>query len=281
MRVLLFGGSGQVGVEIRRQRDVVWPRRDEADLSVPGSCAKIIRRIRPSVVINAAAYTAVERAESEVELARAVNTAAPAEMARAAYELQVPFLHISTDYVFDGSGMDPWTEDDAPAPLNAYGRTKLAGEEAVRSIGGIHAIVRSSWVISEHGDSFVQKILRLAQDSTLLEVVEDQVGGPTPAADLAATMLGIANSLMGGARGGLYHFSGAPDASWADLAREVVTEVGLATRVKGVGTADRPTPVRRPRNSRLDCSKLERDFGIARPHWRAGLKKILSRIEQS
>ena len=281
MKVLLFGGSGQVGVEIRRLRDVVWPRRDEADLSVPGTCAQVIRRIRPGVVINAAAYTAVERAEFEVELARSVNAAAPAEMARAAYELQIPFLHISTDYVFDGRGTDPWTEDAPPAPLNAYGMTKLAGEEAVRSIGGSYAIVRSSWIISEYGDNFVRKILRLARGNTLLEVVEDQVGGPTPAADLAVAMLGIASSLMGGARGGLYHFSGAPDASWADLAREVVTEVGLATRIKGIGTAERPTAVKRPRNSRLDCSKLERDFGIARPHWRAGLKKILSRIEQS
>ena len=160
--------------------------------------------------------------------------------------------------MFDGSGTSPWTEDDAPAPLNAYGRTKLAGEEAIRSIGGVHAIVRSSWIISEHGDNFVLKVLRLAHGGTPLEIVEDQIGGPTPASDLAAAMLGIANSLLGGARGGLYHFSGTPDVSWADLGREVVTKAGLTTKEKGVRTSDRPTPVRRPRNSRLDCSKLGR-----------------------
>ena len=146
---------------------------------------------------------------------------------------------------------------------------------------GTHAIVRTSWVISEHGDNFVRKILRLARGGAPLEVVNDQVGGPTPAADLAAAMLEIANSLIGGARGGLYHFSGAPDASWADLAREVVTGSGLTTTMRHVETADRPTPAKRPLNSRLDCSKLERDFGIPRPDWRVGLQKILSGIERS
>lgn len=280
VNVLLFGGSGQVGVEIRRRGVAAWPGRDEADLSIPGSCARIIEKVRPSAIINAAAYTAVDRAESETELAWSVNAAAPAEMARTASDLEIPFLHISTDYVFDGSGADSWSEDDVPAPLNAYGRTKLAGEEAVRAAGGIHAIVRSSWVISEYGDNFVRKILRLARGGALLEVVEDQVGGPTPAADLAAAMLGIANSLIGGARGGLYHFSGTPDASWADLAREVVAGAGLATRIRRVRTTDRPTRARRPLNSRLDCSKLQRDFGISRPDWRVGLKKILSGIEK-
>ena len=280
VNVLLFGGSGQVGVEIIRRGVAAWPGRDEADLSIPGSCARVIERVRPSAIINAAAYTAVDRAESEFELAWSINAAAPAEMARTASDLEIPFLHISTDYVFDGSGADSWGEDDVPAPLNAYGRTKLAGEEAVRAAGGIHAIVRSSWVISEYGDNFVRKILQVARGGAVLEVVEDQVGGPTPAADLAAAMLGIANSLIGGARGGLYHFSGAPDASWADLAREVVAGAGLATSIRRVKTTDRPTRARRPLNSRLDCSKLQRDFGISRPDWRVGLKKILSGIEQ-
>ena len=279
MNVLLFGGSGQVGAEIIRRGVTAWPGRDEADLSIPGSCARVIEKVRPSAIINAAAYTAVDRAESEFELAWSINAAAPAEMARTASELEIPFLHISTDYVFDGSGADSWTEEDVPAPLNAYGRTKLAGEEAVRAAGGVHAIVRSSWVFSEHGDNFLRKILRLAQSGASLEVVEDQVGGPTPAADLADAMLDIANSLIRGARGGLYHFSGAPDASWADLAREVVTRAGLATRIRHVGTADRPTRAKRPLNSRLNCSKLQRDFGIPRPDWRVGLKKILAGIE--
>lgn len=280
VNLLLFGGSGQVGVEIRRLSVVSWPGRDEADLSIPGSCAKVIEKIRPDAIINAAAYTAVDRAESEFQLAWSINADAPAEMARTAADLKIPFLHVSTDYVFDGSGAGSWSENDVPAPLNVYGRTKLAGEEAVQAVGGIHAIVRSSWVISEYGDNFVWKIFRLAKGRAFLEVVDDQIGGPTPAADLAAVMLRITNSLIGGARGGLYHFSGAPDASWADLAKEIVAGVGLTTKIRCVRTPDRPTLARRPLNSRLDCGKLQRDFGVSRPDWRVGLNKILSGIEQ-
>jgi dTDP-4-dehydrorhamnose reductase len=196
-------------------------------------------------------------------------------MARACADRGVPFLHVSTDYVFDGAGDRPFRPDDPVAPLNAYGRSKLAGEEGIRAAGGRHLILRTSWVVSAHGVNFVRTILKAGRERPELRVVADQHGGPTPAADIAAALLVAARAMADGATGGTHHFAGAPDTTWAGLARAVMTGAGLATPVIDVTTAEFPRPARRPANSRLDCSSLQAAFGIARPDWRPGLSAIL------
>ena len=279
--LLIFGRTGQLGRELAALApDATFLGRDRADLSDPEACARAIRVAAPVAVINAAAHTAVDRAESEPEAARLANADAPAAMARACADLGIPFLHVSTDYVFDGSGDAARDEDAAPAPLGTYGRTKLAGEGAVAEAGGQWAVLRTSWVFSAHGANFVKTMLRLGADRDRLSIVADQVGGPTPAGDIAAALLRMAQAMLRDpARGGLYHFAGAPDISWAGFAREIFAQASLSVTVDEIPTADYPTPARRPLNSRLDCSRIERDFGIVRPDWRAGLTKILKELE--
>ncbi|WP_422002871.1 dTDP-4-dehydrorhamnose reductase [Roseovarius mucosus] len=281
MRILVFGRTGQVATEIQRQAEVTALGREVADLSDPMACAEAIRDHAPDLVINAAAYTAVDRAESEEDLATVINGVAPGAMARACANLGIPFCHVSTDYVFDGSGAAPRAPSDPVAPCNAYGRSKLAGEEAVRAAGGQAAILRTSWVFSAHGGNFVKTMLRLSETRDALSVVDDQIGGPTPAADIAAALLSMGRAMVAGHAGGLYHFSGAPDASWADFAREIFAQAGRATVVAGIPTRDYPTPAARPQNSRLDCGSLAAEFGIGRPDWRAGLARVLKELEQA
>jgi dTDP-4-dehydrorhamnose reductase len=281
MKILVFGRTGQVATEIQRLAEVTALGREVADLAQPEVCAAAIRHHAPDLVINAAAYTAVDRAEAEEELACAINGAAPGAMARACADLGIPFCHVSTDYVFDGSGTAPRAPSDPVAPCNAYGRSKLAGEEAVRAAGGQSAILRTSWVFSAHGGNFVKTMLRLSETRDALTVVEDQIGGPTPAADIAAALLTMGRAMVAGHAGGLYHFSGAPDASWADFAREIFAQAGRATVVTGIPTSAYPTPAMRPRNSRLDCRRLEAEFGIGRPDWRAGLSRVLKELEHA
>ncbi len=279
MRLLIFGQSGQVARELaRRVPDALFLGRDKADLSDPAACAAAIRQHRPEAVINAAAWTAVDRAEAEEAAALAVNGAAPGAMARACADLGAPLVHISTDYVFDGSGSRPWKPDDRPAPLNAYGRSKLAGEEAVRAAGGAHVILRTSWVFSAHGANFVKTMLRLGRDRDRLAVVADQIGGPTPAAGIAEACLTLARALRDGAPGGTYHHAGAPETSWAGFARETFRQAGMAVTVTDIPTADYPTPARRPLNSRLDCSASAADFGITQPDWRQDLAQVISEL---
>jgi dTDP-4-dehydrorhamnose reductase len=204
-----------------------------------------------------------------------INGAAPGAMARECADLGIPLVQISTDYVFDGAGSRPWTPADPVAPLGAYGRTKLAGEQAVAAAGGAHAILRTSWVFSAHGANFVKTMLRLGAERPRLTIVADQVGGPTPAADIATTCLAMARGLIADpGKSGIYHLSGGPDVSWADFARAIFARAGLAPEVVDIATADYPTPARRPLNSRLDCSGLAA-FGLARPDWRAGLDRVL------
>jgi dTDP-4-dehydrorhamnose reductase len=281
MRILVFGRTGQVATEIQRQAEVTALGREVADLSDPMACAEAIRDHAPDLVINAAAFTAVDRAESEEDLATVINGVAPGAMARTCADLGIPFCHVSTDYVFDGSGTAPRTPSDPVAPCNAYGRSKLAGEEAVRAAGGQAAILRTSWVFSAHGGNFVKTMLRLSETRDALSVVEDQIGGPTPAADIAAALLSMGRAMVAGHAGGLYHFSGAPDASWADFAREIFAQAGRAAVVTGIPTRDYPTPAARPQNSRLDCGSLAAEFGIRRPDWRAGLSRVLKELEQA
>ncbi|RWR08123.1 dTDP-4-dehydrorhamnose reductase [Paenirhodobacter populi] len=277
MTILVFGSTGQVATELRAQEPgAIFLGRDRADLTDPAACAAVIREIHPDAVINAAAWTAVDKAESEEEAATVVNGTAPAAMARAAAELGVPFVQISTDYVFDGTGSEPFRPDHPVAPLGAYGRSKLAGEQGVLDAGGIHAILRTSWVFSAHGANFVKTMLRLSETRDKLTVVADQIGGPTPARAIAEACLAIARQLAADpSKGGTYHFSGAPDASWADFAREIMALAGRDTVVEDIPTSAYPTPAKRPANSRLDCTTTKKVFGIDRPDWKAELGDVL------
>lgn len=282
MRILVFGKTGQVATELQLQADVVALGRDSADLSDPAACAAVIAASECDVVINAAAYTAVDRAEEEEALANVINGHAPTAMAQACAARGIPFVHISTDYVFAGTDADPWRVSDPVAPQNAYGRTKLAGEEGVRAAGGQYAILRTSWVFSAHGNNFVKTMLRLSQTRDALSVVADQIGGPTPAADIAKAVLGMAQQMISDPnKGGTHHFGGTPAVSWADFATEIFTQANRAVTVSGIPTADYPTPASRPLNSRMDGTTLETDFDIAQPDWKAGLRSVLKILEHT
>ena len=276
--ILVFGKTGQVATELQRQADVTALGRDQADLSDPQGCAAIIADLKPSVVINAAAYTAVDKAEEDEATAQTINAASPGAMAGACTHLDIPFLHISTDYVFDGSGARAWQETDPVSPQNAYGRTKLAGEQAVRSTGARHVILRTAWVFSAHGANFVKTMLRLSETRDALSVVDDQIGGPTPAADIAATLLALADHMQDGAKGGTYHYAGAPHTSWAEFAEAIFAEAGRDVTVTGIPSSDYPTPATRPLNSRLDCAKLASDFGIRPADWKTGLRAVIEEL---
>jgi dTDP-4-dehydrorhamnose reductase len=276
MTILVFGQSGQVARELARLPDVLCLPRAEADLTAPEACDAAIRRYGPRAVINAAAYTAVDRAESEPALAHLINAATPGTMARTCADMGIPFVQISTDYVFDGSGTAPWTPEDPTGPLNAYGRSKLAGERQVMAAAGPHAVLRTSWVVSSHGSNFVKTMLRLGKSRDRITVVADQIGGPTPARAIAAACIKIAETLIAEPeKSGIYHFAGSPDTSWAGFARETFAQAGIACEVVDIPTTDYPTPAARPLNSRLDCSLLEPVFGLSRPDWRQGLRDIL------
>ncbi|MFP4239730.1 MAG: dTDP-4-dehydrorhamnose reductase [Rhodosalinus sp.] len=278
MKLLVFGRTGQVARELaRRSPDATFLGREAADLADPEACASRIEETRAEVVINAAAYTDVDAAESDEAAATAINGAAPAAMAFAARARGLPFLHVSTDYVFDGSGSYPWRTDDPTAPLSVYGRSKLVGEEGVRGAGGRHVILRTSWVFSAHGKNFVKTMLRLSQTRDTLHVVEDQIGGPTPAAEIAAALLTLAHAMRDGAPGGTLHFAGTPPTSWAGFAREIFAQTGRHVTVEGIPTRDWPTPAPRPLNSRLDASSLTR-FGLMAPDWRSGLADVLAEL---
>jgi len=282
VKVLVFGETGQVARELARRAPagvrITALGRDRADLSDPSTCALAIDRGDFDAVINAAAWTAVDQAEAEEAAALVVNGDAPAAMARAAAAKGVPFLHVSTDYVFDGAGDQPFRPDHPTAPLGAYGRTKLAGEVGVRAAGGKHLILRTSWVVSAHGANFVKTMLRLGAERESLNVVADQIGGPTPAAAIADVLFVAARAMVGGAAGGTHHFSGAPDTSWAGFAREIMARAGLGCVVNDIPSSAYPTPAKRPLNSRLDCSALEAAYGISRSDWRAGLDDILREL---
>ena len=277
--ILVFGATGQVATVLRARAPVVALGRAAADLSDPAACTAAILAHRPRAVINAAAYTAVDRAESEEGLATTINADAPGAMARACATLGIPLVHISTDYVFAGEGTRPWQPDDPTGPLGAYGRSKLGGELAVRGAGGAHAILRTSWVVSAHGSNFVKTMLRLGADRDQLSIVADQVGAPTPARSIAAACLSIADQLAADPyKSGTYHFAGTPDTSWADFARAIFDRAGLAISVEDIPSAAYPTPARRPLNSRLDCSTTRAVFGIARPDWGLALVQLLQEL---
>ncbi|MEP3056416.1 dTDP-4-dehydrorhamnose reductase [Ascidiaceihabitans sp.] len=277
--ILVFGQSGQVARELSTLPDVRNLGRDDVDLEYPLNCAEAIAIHKPAAVINAAAYTAVDAAEENEARAHMINAAAPEVMAQACADLGIPFVSISTDYVFDGAGNAPWREGDMPAPINAYGRSKLAGEAAIAEIGGTWAVLRTSWVVSAHGNNFVKTMLRLGAERDALTIVADQIGGLTPARDIARACHHMAQSLISEPnKGGIYHFSGSPNASWADVARAVFKAADLTCAVTDIPSSDYPTPALRPLNSRLDCYKIKKTFGIKRPDWRAGIADIVKEL---
>ncbi|WP_299352016.1 dTDP-4-dehydrorhamnose reductase [uncultured Shimia sp.] len=280
MKVLVFGKSGQVATELQRYPAVIALGRDQADLYDPEACAAQIAETEAKAVINAAAYTAVDQAEQDEPLARVINGTTPGAMASAAAERGLPFLHVSTDYVFEGAGDQPRATDAPTGPMNAYGRTKLEGEDAIRAVGGAHVILRTSWVFSAHGANFVKTMLRLSETRDALSVVEDQIGGPTPAKDIAKTLMLMAEQMVTTQHlGGTFHYSGAPATSWADFAREIFRQAGRDVAVTGIPTAEYPTPASRPLNSRLDCAELFDVFGVLQPDWRAGLEDVLNHLK--
>jgi dTDP-4-dehydrorhamnose reductase len=282
-KILVFGEIGQVGQELqRRAGDVVLEVRglEEANFTDPASCVAFVEATDADAVINAVAYTAVDKAEEQEDLALAINGTTPGAIAQACAVRGLPLVHISTDYVFDGSGDQPFATDHPTGPLGAYGRTKLAGEEAVRAANGTHAIFRTSWVVSAHGNNFIKTMLRLGAERDRLTIVADQIGGPTCAAAIADTCMAAARQLLEDpGKTGTYHLSGGPDVSWADFAREIFRQSGTVCEVTDIPSSDYPTPAVRPLNSRMDNTTTQTTFGILRSEWRTGLREILGDLE--
>jgi dTDP-4-dehydrorhamnose reductase len=295
MKILLFGKGGQVGWELQRSLaplgELVALDANSQDLcgdfSKLDGLAETVRRIAPDVIVNAAAYTAVDRAESEPDLARTVNALAPGVLALEAKRCGAWLIHYSTDYVFDGSGEKPWLETDPTGPLSVYGKTKLEGEEAIRIVGGKHLIFRTSWVYAARGGNFAKTMLKLAQERESLKVIHDQVGAPTGAELLAdVTSHAIRTAWEHPEVGGLYHLVAAGETTWHDYAHFVIDrarQAGVAIKVVPeailpVATSDFPLPAPRPKNSRLNTTKLQRTFGLQLPHWQTGVTRMLTEI---
>ena len=297
MKILLLGKNGQVGWQLQRALaplgEIVALERKDAggDLADPQGLAAAVRAAKPQVIVNAAAYTAVDKAESEPQLARLINTEAPAALAREAAASGALLVHYSTDYVFDGSGSAPWQESDATGPLNVYGATKLAGEQAIAASGCAHLTFRTSWVYAAHGDNFIKTMLRLAATRERLTVIDDQKGAPTGAELIAdVTAHAISQTLQQPAKAGLYHLTAAGEASWFDYAQYVLA-LARQARPQGVKTAaggvqpiassQYPTAARRPLNSRLDTRRLQAAFGLQMPPWQQGVTRVLREILES
>lgn len=287
MRVLVFGGDGQLGREFRRLdghagHSVVALAQQQTDITRADEVASAVRESLADAVVNAAAYTAVDRAESECEQAYLVNRDGARNIARSCAARSLPMVQISTDYVFDGRKSGAYVDDDPTAPLSVYGTSKEAGERVVRDSQDRHVIIRTSWVFSAHGHNFVKTMLRLAAERDEIAVVSDQVGCPTPAADLAAATLDILSSLRDG-RWGTYHFCGAGPTSWYGFAKEIFelrSEItGLSSpRLRAITTADYPSPAPRPANSELDCSRFAAAFGVSQRPWSQGLAQVLDEL---
>lgn len=273
--VLVFGHTGQVAQALaaKAPRTWVFAGREQADLTDEAALKKLIDNKNWAAVVNAAAYTAVDRAESEQDLAQAVNANAPGIMARACAKNNIPFVHISTDYVFDGSADCPYTENEPINPLSVYGKTKADGEKAVMDAGGRAVILRTSWVYAPEGKNFVNTMLKLGREREELRIVSDQTGAPTSAADIADGIMSILSRFDAT---GIFHMTAGGSTTWHGFATEIfriAREKGLKTpqRVIPITTAEYPTPAQRPLNSRLDCGKLEKVYGVALPSWQEGL----------
>lgn len=292
VQILQFGTTGQLGTELLRQAPshdvrITALGRTEADLADPAACAAKVRELKPDLVVIAAAHTAVDLAESETDLAQAINATTPGAIAAAAAEVGAAVINVSTDYVFDGDGGAPYAEDAPTNPLNAYGRTKLAGERAVAEANPRALNIRTSWVVSAHGKNFVKTMLRVAAAGNPLKVVDDQSGRPTAAADLADFILRIADRLTAASAGdplfGVVHFANAGEVTWRDFAIEIFAQA-LGDKAPEVGaqkTADYVTPARRPLRATMDLSRLEEVYSVKPRHWREALADIIRDLPPS
>lgn len=289
-RVLIVGNAGQVGVELQRSfagyGEVIGVDRESVDLAQPDQVRALVRRVEPEIILNAAAYTAVDRAESEQELAQAINAEAPRILAEEALRTNALLVHYSTDYVFDGAKQGPWTEQDTPAPLNAYGASKLAGEEAILQAGGRVLIFRTSWVYGPHGSNFLLTMLRLARQRDSLSIVGDQVGSPTTSIELARATHAIVSGVMAGQFGtteewaGLYHMTCSGSTSWCGFAQAIFARAGKLLDgkipvVTLITSEEYPTPAKRPRNSVLSNAKLDGRFGVRLASWETALDTVI------
>ena len=293
LKILLLGKNGQVGWELQRSLAVLGQltaldRHSSdycGDLSQLDGLADTVRRLQPDVIVNAAAHTAVDRAESEPELVRTLNALAPGVLATEAEKLGAWLVHYSTDYVFDGSGNQPWRETDSPAPLSVYGRSKLEGEQRIQAACSKHLIFRTSWVYAARGGNFAKTMLRLARERTQLTVIDDQIGAPTGAELLAdVTALALRSAMAAPALAGIYHLAASGQTSWHGYARYVLAQAQQAgvtlkagpDAVEAVPTTAFPTPAKRPHNSRLDTHKLQAAFGLTLPNWQDGVARMLN-----
>jgi dTDP-4-dehydrorhamnose reductase len=292
-RILITGANGQVGFELRRSLaplgEVVALTRRDMDLGGRESILAALERYQPDLIVNSGAYTAVDKAESEPQLARAINAEAPGVMAEWAAARNVPLVHYSTDYVFEGSGTQAYREDAPVNPQSVYGKTKYEGEEAIRRAGARHLILRTCWVVGAHGGNFLKTILRLARDREQLRIVADQIGAPTSAAliaDVTAQLVGRYFAERERFSFGTYHLAASGETNWCDYARHIVAlaqERGLELKlgvsgIEAISTQEYPLPARRPANSRLDCSKLTSTFGLSLPDWRKGVDYVFEQI---
>ncbi|MBW9079583.1 dTDP-4-dehydrorhamnose reductase [Rhizobium pusense] len=292
MRLAVTGKSGQVVSALQalasNELEIVSLGRPELDLSQPETVSKALRDAKPDVVISAAAYTAVDKAESEPEVAFAVNRDGAKAVAQAAKELGVPVIHISTDYVFDGTKATAYLESDPTGPSSIYGHSKLEGEKAVAESNPDHAILRTAWVYSEYGNNFVKTMLKLGETRDEISVVSDQFGCPSSANDIAIAIVEIAKRLSGDPSPrlrGVFHLAGTGETNWADFARQIFAfsaeNGGKPVVVNDITTAQYPTPARRPANSRLDCGKLEEIFGIRLPNWQTSTRSVVTALARS
>ncbi|MFL8988867.1 dTDP-4-dehydrorhamnose reductase [Pseudomonas sp. QLc11A] len=286
MKVLINGRNGQVSHELQRRLggvgELIVLGRDQLDLAQPDQIRRQVQNLRPDLIINAAAHTAVDLAESEPQAAFAINAIAPGILAEEARALDIPLIHYSTDYVFDGLKAGPYNEDDTPNPLGVYGKSKLAGEQAIRDVQGKYLILRTSWVYSTHGRNFLLTMQRLLQEKPELRVVADQIGAPTWAGTIANSTLALIEHWQANevANWGTYHLSAQGETSWFGFAQAI----GEALRQQGkpcaallpIPSSDYPTPAARPLNSRLDCSRLQRDWGVSQPDWQTALRECLT-----
>ncbi len=291
MKVLVIGKEGQLARSLLRHGretgdEIVLVGRPEIDLAEPQTLADAVAAAKPDVVINAAAHTAVDDAEGEPEKAMAVNGIGPGALAEACHRLDIPLIHVSTDYVFDGTAERAYREDDATSPIGVYGQSKLEGERRVVAAARKHVILRTAWVYSPWGKNFLKTMLRLGETRDEVSVVSDQIGCPTYAPHLAAACLAIAARVRDEPAGaplwGIYHAAGSGETPWSGFARELFKQAeargGRAVAVKPISTAEYPTRARRPANSRLDCGKLERVFGLRLPRWEVGTAECIDGI---
>jgi dTDP-4-dehydrorhamnose reductase len=286
--VLLVGGSGQIGGALLRLAPPGWaiaaPDRHRLDLADPSGLDAAVAARDWALIVNCAAYTAVDEAETNGDLVHRINAESPGRIATAAAARGIPFIHLSTDYVFDGTRANPYREDDTIGPINAYGRSKAAGEAAVRAAGGPHVLVRTSWVYDLAGRNFVRTMLRLFRERAEIRVVDDQHGAPTAAGDIARAIATIGDRVMRAPAPdlcGTFHFAAAGETTWFGIAARIAAHPSVAgprPRLVPVSSADYPTPARRPANSRLDCAKIARVHGIVPPHWEASLDPIVESI---